>query len=618
MSQKKNEKVFGIGFHRTGTKSLQVALEMLGIPSAHYYLKEIYESPNIANKWNFNESFFNQFDGFTDNPTPFIFQKLDQLFPNSKFILTIRPIEDWLKSIQFLFQLNQDKWSDWDKACHKILYGNNTAPFNVENAKVQYLKHIREVKNYFSKRVEQLLIIDFEKETDHWKPLCQFLNKPIPLQAFPWLHQSPQGMLRQKRCHQSKITNKPIHKGAIVSEVKCKILAIADGGVPTGLARVATAILKSLHSEFDIHQLATNYNGDPHDLAWKLYPSESSKNQYGFHRVNELIQKVEPDIIFIYNDPWIQNEYLNILKKAQFKGKIITYTPVETGPIDPEWFIHFDVVHAATFFTEFGKNQFLTICKNIPQIVSAIPHGVDTTTFFPLSQPQSAKWDDAQKSILEAKSHIGIGKSTPEDTFIVLNANRNQPRKRIDVTIEGFSLFAKDKPPGVKLYLHMGLEDQGWNVLKLSSRHGIEDRLLLTHNDNTIPGISDRNLNLLYNACDVGVNTSTCEGWGLPSFEHAATFKPQIISGSPNQAEIWNGSAYLLSSERRIVHEKTLFEGILVSPQELANELEHLYSDIEYRQKRAELCYQNATRSAYSWNTINEQWKEIFISTLKL
>jgi D-inositol-3-phosphate glycosyltransferase len=50
----------------------------------------------------------------------------------------------------------------------------------------------------------------------------------------------------------------------------------------------------------------------------------------------------------------------------------------------------------------------------------------------------------------------------------VLNANRNQPRKRIDITLRGFALFAVDKPETVQLYLHMGSEDMGWNALQLA------------------------------------------------------------------------------------------------------------------------------------------------------
>jgi hypothetical protein len=51
----------------------------------------------------------------------------------------------------------------------------------------------------------------------------------------------------------------------------------------------------------------------------------------------------------------------------------------------------------------------------------------------------------------------------------VFNGNRNQFRKRIDITISAFAEFAKDKPDAM-LYLHMGTKDQGWDVMQLFGR----------------------------------------------------------------------------------------------------------------------------------------------------
>ena len=56
---------------------------------------------------------------------------------------------------------------------------------------------------------------------------------------------------------------------------------------------------------------------------------------------------------------------------------------------------------------------------------------------------------------------------------------------------------------------------------------GLEERLYL----NPLAGgiVDDRELNLLYNACDVGITTSMGEGWGLVSFEHGAAGAAQIV-----------------------------------------------------------------------------------------
>ncbi len=156
-----------------------------------------------------------------------------------------------------------------------------------------------------------------------------------------------------------------------------------------------------------------------------------------------------------------------------------------------------------------------------------IPHGVDTQVFRPLF-PLTGNIVEARKA---ARHQPYAQQRRAHDAFIVLNANRNQPRKRIDITIAGFAKFAADKPDDVMLYLHMGMTDIGWDIRELARRHGIMDRLIITHEGDNIPGSSPEQLNRIYNTCDVGINTSEAESWGLTAFEHAATGAAQIVPG---------------------------------------------------------------------------------------
>ena len=74
-----------------------------------------------------------------------------------------------------------------------------------------------------------------------------------------------------------------------------------------------------------------------------------------------------------------------------------------------------------------------------------------------------------------------------EHAFIALNANRNQRRKRVDLTLRGFALFAPGRPEA-RLYLHMGMRDMGCDVRRLAVELGIRDRLLTTTRDDGPPG----------------------------------------------------------------------------------------------------------------------------------
>lgn len=85
---------------------------------------------------------------------------------------------------------------------------------------------------------------------------------------------------------------------------------------------------------------------------------------------------------------------------------------------------------------------------------------------------------------------------------------RNQPRKKLDVALTGFALFAEGKPENIKYYHHAGTLDQGWNVTKLAKTLGMDTRLIITNLNPGVQKIPADRLNLIYNATDVGLNTS--------------------------------------------------------------------------------------------------------------
>jgi hypothetical protein len=183
----KSNKIFGIGMPKTGTSSLHEALKILGYRSIHHPL--MYKKP-----WNnFNISMKNlglfystdKWDALT-NWGEHTYPLLDKEFPKSKFILTIRDMDDWLKSTRYNLRnkLNQlDHMIDRMHTYHITSYNGEYLPILYEN-------HVRNIKYYFRDRKEDLLIIDICKG-DGWKELCAFLEKDIPDMQFPHKHITP-------------------------------------------------------------------------------------------------------------------------------------------------------------------------------------------------------------------------------------------------------------------------------------------------------------------------------------------------------------------------------------------------------------------------------------------
>jgi D-inositol-3-phosphate glycosyltransferase len=388
-----------------------------------------------------------------------------------------------------------------------------------------------------------------------------------------------------------------------------KILIIGDAVAPTGFARVIRSIFEPLHRDYELHQLATRFDGGVHHYPWKLYSAGKGENRYGFDQIAPLIAEIQPAIVFLLYDISFQVPFLDHLRKAKPQPKFVFYSPVESGPIAPEIMQRLGGISRYVVFTEYGRREIETALRSVRErdpafefpALDMIPHGVATEKFFPLPGGKA-----------EARSRMRLGDAEHRDAFIVLNANRNMPRKRIDLTIHGFALFAKDKPANVKLYLHMATEDTGWNVLILAKRYGIFDRLIMTQADNSRPAFSDEQLNLLYNACDVGINTATGEGWGMPSFEHAATRAAQIVPCHTSLADLWNDAAEFIDPVMTLTYPGNLTHAHIVTPEGVAAALQRLYEDREHRETLADAAYRNATRPEFNWNTIAAQWRQLF------
>ena len=381
---------------------------------------------------------------------------------------------------------------------------------------------------------------------------------------------------------------------------KTKILWIGDGGCATGFARVNHSIISNLPERFEVHHLALNYMGDPYPGATHaMYPAILGGDYLGVRRIQKLIETVKPDLIFILNDPWVVYEYLKVIQKDK---KVIVYMPIDAKPIDMEWVLGIAPVNQMVAYTEFGKSAFMDQIPLLGNKMQVIPHGTDTSIFQPMD-------------MIEARKSVGL----PEDNFIIFNGNRNQPRKRLDLTLKGFAKFAEDKED-VYLYLHTGIEDAGWNIIKLAHNYGIGKKIIITSKDVSPQNyVSDELLNKIYNAANVGLNTSMGEGWGLVSVEQACCKRAQIVPNSSACAEIFpEGRGLRIDINTYAPHLNILTEGAIVSVESIAEKLDEYYYDRELMKEHAENAYDFFTDKSMTWENItNKYWIPLFDRVIK-
>ena len=173
-------KILGIGLGRTGTRSLYLALEILGYKTKHcpeFYLDD--EGGLVISPEDVRE-----FEALTDEPTILVYKDVDRQYPGSKFILTIREMESWYRSIEN----NGTALREWREqfpaipVLHQALYGNPVFEHDIYTE--AHRQHVIAVKEYFADRPEDLLTMDI-CSGEGWETLCPFLDKEIPDISFP-------------------------------------------------------------------------------------------------------------------------------------------------------------------------------------------------------------------------------------------------------------------------------------------------------------------------------------------------------------------------------------------------------------------------------------------------
>ncbi len=388
-----------------------------------------------------------------------------------------------------------------------------------------------------------------------------------------------------------------------------RLLAIGQAMAPTGYARVLHGILGPLRHRFEITHFGLNCVKPPADPGWRVEPNLLLGDVFGAERLPGLLDEVRPDLVFLNFDPWLFGVYRETLAVCARPPRVVSYCPVEFPPPSPRWAAPLAALDRLVFYNEFGRRTMLAAFDQLPDAerpdrlpaTDCVPHGVDADVFHPLDRRQ-------------ARERLFPDRPELRGAFLVLNANRNVARKRVDLTLEAFAEFARDKPDAW-LYLHMGMRDRGVDVPALARRLGIAGRLLLTTESPERPEVTDEHLNLIYNACDVGVNTATGEGWGLVAFEHAATGAAQVVPRHSACEEVWEGAGLLLDLAAPRAAPGDPLYGV-VATSSLAGALERLYRDRGYLLERSRAAFAHATAPRFSWDRIAERWGEIFDEVL--
>jgi glycosyltransferase involved in cell wall biosynthesis len=171
--------------------------------------------------------------------------------------------------------------------------------------------------------------------------------------------------------------------------------------------------------------------------------------------------------------------------------------------------------------------------------------------------------------------------------------------------------------------MNMGQKDMGWDLIPLFKRVARDEgydptgKLILTSPNFDVNNcLTIEQLNQVYNACDVGINTCIGEGWGLVNFEHAATGVAQVVPDHTSLREIFNG-VRRIENESWEVDRNYGLDRAVPSADDAAYLLERYYEDREVLAADGQWCYDRVTAPEFDWDNIGNKMLKIVDRLLK-
>lgn len=362
----------------------------------------------------------------------------------------------------------------------------------------------------------------------------------------------------------------------------------------TGYSKVSHALLRQLatlspkvktfHFGFQRHPSRANVRKYPDGIvSYDAAANEDPKEEgFGFNKIHEYLDTVNPDVVMIYNDPFVVCRFIESMKYEPGKSpyRLWVYLDQVYEGIAPQLI---DIVRRSAeriyCFTDSWKKVFLEYGD--ASDVRVLEHAIDTKTATPLPR--------------DVRASIRKSVNLPDDAIVLLNANRNSQRKRIDLTVQGF-VRALAKNPKLHLMVATNMNPQSgayYDVqriyleeLKLAGLDAYSYMRNLILVDTAPPNVvDDDGVNQMYNLADIGINTSDGEGFGLCQLEHLATGAPQVVTDLHAYKAFLNDSvaAFVPASGR------SYFAGGMphgfwyptFSPEDVAKQIEHVVANLD-------------------------------------
>lgn len=313
-----------------------------------------------------------------------------------------------------------------------------------------------------------------------------------------------------------------------------KLLWVGDACVSTGFARATHNTLDVLRHSWEVTVLGISYLGDPHPYHYNIYPAWIGGDAMGSKRLAGLVKLHDIDCIVLQNDVWNIPPYIAALREAGLGHiPVVAALAIDGKNCQSE---NLNGISLAIFWTKFAEREARLGGYTGPSAV--VPLGIDLEMYKPLGRSKA-------RSIFNVKPNKVVPVVPTEDSYIVLNVNRNQHRKRLDLTCLYFCDWVEQYDvKDVFLMLHAApTGEEEYDVEQLMTYRGHRDKLLF-FKPNIGHGVPEKFMSYTYGCADVMLSTTQGEGFGLTTFEGMACGVPQIVPDWSGLGELVKGVAW--------------------------------------------------------------------------
>lgn len=300
-----------------------------------------------------------------------------------------------------------------------------------------------------------------------------------------------------------------------------------------GYSKVVYELAKYIGSytniELHVFGFQNFYDGKEHKVERQLpktvtvydaFLNEEPKSKgFGETLIVDYLNRIQPDILIIYNDLVVITTLLDEIEKKLPSRRFKIYPYIDIV-YQNEKNIMIEkinsIVDGGIMFTEYWKNTI--VMQGFTKQLFVLEHGFSTDQYYPVPKHLARQFF-----------------SLSDEDFVIVNLNRNQPRKRWDICMMVFVKFVAMNPDKRIRMIIAASMNGSWDLIDIMisetrkygmSLEDIKKHLVIMQNPQQL---TDFDINVMYNAADVGINTCDGEGFGLCNFEQAGIGVPQVV-----------------------------------------------------------------------------------------